>query len=319
MLEIDNLYKTFGDTKALNGMSFKVNEGEMYGFVGSNGAGKTTPMRIILGVLKANSGQVRLGGKPIDFNARKNFGYMPEERGLYPRMKVGEQLIYLAILQGLEPAAAKKAMEYWTERLGVAARRNDQVQALSLGNQQRVQLSAALIHNPHYLVLDEPFSGLDPVAVDVMSSVLREKVDQGAMVIFSSHQLELVERICDRVGISSQGRIVAEGSIDTLRSTDTRIYEIDTDVDVALLTSALAKHGAIPTPIVGRRAVRVDLPNGVDDQAILREALALGPVRSYALVRPHLHELFKDVVVAPQPEAESKPKKKGLFGLFGGK
>ena len=189
-LEIDHLTKRFGDVVALDDMAFEAYAGEIFGFVGANGAGKTTTMRIALGVLAADRGEVRWAGKPLDERSRRRIGYMPEERGLYPRMKVGEQLAYLARLHGLSAAAAGRAVDEWTERLGVAARRGDDVQKLSLGNQQRVQLAAALVHDPDILVLDEPFSGLDPVAVDVMSEVLRAKADAGVPVVFSSHQLD---------------------------------------------------------------------------------------------------------------------------------
>lgn len=173
-LELESVSRRFGSIQALDDLSLTVNQGEIYGFVGSNGAGKTTAMRIILGVLSADSGTVTLNGKPLDPATRTRVGYMPEERGLYPKMKVGKQLIYLAELHGMSRADATAAMERWTEVLGVADRRGDDVQKLSLGNQQRVQLAAALVHNPTLLVLDEPFSGLDPIAVDVMSRVLRE-------------------------------------------------------------------------------------------------------------------------------------------------
>ena len=217
-LEIDHLVKHYGKVVALSDMTFTVGRGELFGFVGSNGAGKTTTMRIVMGVLAADSGQTRWQGRPLTLKRRRRIGYMPEERGLYPRMRVGEQLTYLARLHGMGAAAARRAADDWTERLGVAARRNDEVQKLSLGNQQRVQLAAALLHEPDLLVLDEPFSGLDPVAVDVMSEVLRERCDAGVPVIFSSHQLELVERICDRVGIVRDGSMVACGSVTELRA-----------------------------------------------------------------------------------------------------
>jgi ABC-2 type transport system ATP-binding protein len=213
-LEIDHVSKRYGDVVALDQMTFDVRAGEIFGFVGSNGAGKTTTMRIILGVLAADAGAVRWAGHQIDLHTRRRIGYMPEERGLYPRMKVGLQLAYLARLHGLDADAAQAAVERWTTRLGVASRVGDDVQKLSLGNQQRVQLAAALVHEPDVLVLDEPFSGLDPVAVDVMSAVLREAADRGVPVLFSSHQLELVERLCHRIGIITSGRIVAQGTID---------------------------------------------------------------------------------------------------------
>jgi ABC-2 type transport system ATP-binding protein len=217
MLEIDGISKRFGATVALDGMTLTVRPGELYGFVGANGAGKTTTMRIALGVLAADAGEVRLGGRPLDAASRRRIGYMPEERGLYPRMAVGTQLRYLAELRGRSAAQAREAADRWTERLGLAERRADEVQRLSLGNQQRVQLAAALVAEPEVLVLDEPFSGLDPMAVDVMSEVLRERRDAGAPVVFSSHQLELVERLCDRVGIVRAGRLVAEGAVAELR------------------------------------------------------------------------------------------------------
>ena len=171
MLEIDGVSKRFGSTVALDGMTLTVRPGELYGFVGANGAGKTTTMRIALGVLAADAGEVRLDGRPLDAASRRRIGYMPEERGLYPRMAVGTQLRYLAELRGRSAADARAAADRWTERLGIADRRGDEVQRLSLGNQQRVQLAAALVADPDVLVLDEPFSGLDPLAVDVMSEV----------------------------------------------------------------------------------------------------------------------------------------------------
>lgn len=216
-LAIDAVSKRYGDVVALDEMTFDVRAGELFGFVGSNGAGKSTTMRIVLGVLAADAGEVRWDGVPVTLDTWRRIGYMPEERGLYPKMKVGEQLVYLARLRGMSAPAARRAAQEWIERLGVAARRNDDVQNLSLGNQQRVQLAAALVHDPEILVLDEPFSGLDPVAVDVMSEVLREMSASGVPVLFSSHQLDLVERLCDRVGIVRAGRMVAQGSEDHRR------------------------------------------------------------------------------------------------------
>ncbi len=219
-LDIDRVSKRYGDLVALTNLTFDVRAGELFGFVGSNGAGKTTAMRIILGVLSADAGEVRWGGRPLTLETRRQIGYMPEERGLYPKMKVGEQLTYLARLHGVPADVAHRSVATWTERLGVAGRIGDEVQKLSLGNQQRVQLAASLVHDPRILVLDEPFSGLDPVAVDVMSRVLREKADEGIPVVFSSHQLDLVERLCDRVGIIRNGQMVAVGPVDELRTGD---------------------------------------------------------------------------------------------------
>lgn len=291
-LEIDALFKRYGDVVALRDMSFDVRAGELFGFVGSNGAGKTTTMRIALGVLAADSGECRWDGKPIDLDTRRHIGYMPEERGLYPKMKVGDQLIYLARLHGLGARAARAAMEDWLERLGVAARRDDDVLKLSLGNQQRVQLAAALVYSPQILVLDEPFSGLDPVAVDVMSQVLREKCEQGVPCVFSSHQLDLVERLCDRVGIVRSGHMEACGSIDELLSAGT---------DHLIVVGPADPSWAANLPgvtVVEQRGERtmLRLDAETDDQLVLRAALAAGPVREFTRQRQSLTELFRNVV-----------------------
>lgn len=324
MLHIQDLSKSFGNLQALDNLSFRVAPGEIFGFVGSNGAGKTTAMRIMLGVLSTDSGQVSWKGKKLDEAVRHQIGYMPEERGLYPKMEVGKQLEYFARLHGLDKTAAYRAMEIWTERLEVASRRGDNVQKLSLGNQQRVQLAAALVHDPIILVLDEPFSGLDPVAVEVMSQVLKDKAKAGVPVIFSSHQLDLVERLCDRVGIISRGSMVAEGTIHELRSRGKPEIALAISASPDAVASALAAVGAKPHPdplegtsdaphANGLTRVIVDA-EGIDDQALLGAALSAGPVHEFAPRRPHLADLFKDVVVAAQPE---KPTQKGRRGLFG--
>jgi ABC-2 type transport system ATP-binding protein len=291
--EIDRVSKRYGDTVALDDITFEVRAGEIFGLVGSNGAGKTTAMRIMLGVLAADAGSVRWDGREIDLDTRRRIGYMPEERGLYPRMRVGEQLVYLARLHGMTKPAAQAAVDSWTERLGIAGRRGDDVIKLSLGNQQRVQLAAALVHDPEILVLDEPFSGLDPVAVDVMSEVLRERAGRGVPVMFSSHQLDLVERLCDRVGIVRQGRLVAAGTVDSLRAGGP---------DELVVRAPAAPPGwasSLPgVTVLDRNAevTRLALGDGADDQAVLRAALATGPVHDFAHVRPSLTDLFRHIV-----------------------
>ncbi|MGW4484455.1 ABC transporter ATP-binding protein [Amycolatopsis sp. NPDC004368] len=301
-LEIDAISKRYGTVVALEQMTFDVRPGELFGFVGSNGAGKTTTMRIALGVLSADSGEVRFAGSPITHETRRHIGYMPEERGLYPKMKVGEQLTYLARLHGMSAAEAKASTERWTERLGVAARRGDEVEKLSLGNQQRVQLAAALVHEPSILVLDEPFSGLDPVAVDVMSKVLKEKAADGVPVVFSSHQLDLVERLCDRIGIVRSGRMEAMGTVSQLRAGGA----------VRLLVDApqAADGWAANLPgvtVLGRdgSVTELELADGADDQVVLRAALATGPVREFARKLPSLTDLFRSVVTEHHHEEEA--------------
>jgi ABC-2 type transport system ATP-binding protein len=291
-LEIDAISKRYGAKVALDGVTFDVRAGELFGFVGSNGAGKTTTMRIALGVLAADGGEVRFGGRPITHETRTHIGYMPEERGLYPKMKVLEQLVYLAELHGLTANEAHQNAENWIIRLGLAERRKDEVQKLSLGNQQRVQLAAALVHDPAVLVLDEPFSGLDPLAVDVMSEVLREKAAAGVPVVFSSHQLDLVERLCDRVGIIRGGRMVAVGTVG----------ELTAGAGSKLVVTA---PGARPGWAAGLPGVRVledgpatvlELEPSADDQSVLAAALATGPVTEFSRRRRSLTELFRDAV-----------------------
>jgi ABC-2 type transport system ATP-binding protein len=301
-LEIDHLSKRYGDVVALRETTFDVRAGELFGFVGSNGAGKTTTMRIALGVLAADSGEVRWDGERITLETRRRIGYMPEERGLYPKMKVGEQLVYLARMHGLSARDAKRSMADWTERLGVAHRQDDNVQNLSLGNQQRVQLAAALVHNPSILVLDEPFSGLDPIAVDVMSKVLLDKAAEGIPVVFSSHQLELVERLCHRVGIIRNGEMVAIGEVDELRSGGA--------VELVVVAPNATDGWASGLPGVtvreqdGGRTV-LELAAGADDQAILHAALATGPVTEFSRRRPSLSELYREVVTQETEEASA--------------
>lgn len=317
-LSIKKLNKSFGSVHALQDLSFHVEKGEMFGFVGSNGAGKTTAMRIMLGVMSANSGNVLMDGKAMTFEDRQTIGYMPEERGLYPRFAVGPQLQYMARLHGMSKNDAETAVSYWTERLGIGGRTNDNVQKLSLGNQQRVQLAAALVHNPDLLVLDEPFSGLDPVAVDVMSDVLRERVAAGGSVIFSSHQLDLVERLCDRVGIVSYGHMVAEGTIDELRTVESPKIAVATSASMGQLSGALMPlgitvnkdplEGTPEAPLLpGITRAEFAQPADVDDQAILQAVLTAGALHEFGPRRPHLTDLFKDVVTSAPQELKVEP------------
>ncbi|MFC9788830.1 ABC transporter ATP-binding protein [Rhodococcus sp. NPDC127528] len=294
-LALERVSKRYGDVVALDDLSFDVQPGEIFGFVGSNGAGKTTTMRIVLGVLAADTGEVRLGGRPIDLDVRRTIGYMPEERGLYPKMKVGTQLSYLAELHGLSRADARTAVDRWTERLGIAERLGDTVDSLSLGNQQRVQLAAALVHDPAVLVLDEPFSGLDPVAVDVMSEVLAEKADTGVPVIFSSHQLDLVQRLCHRVGIISRGHMRAVGTVAELRGAGPRQLVVHAPSAPADWADRLVGVRTIDRRD-GRTVLEIDA--ATDDQQVLAAALRTGPVHEFSLRRPTLTELFREVVTA---------------------
>ena len=292
MLELQGLTRRYGDLVALDDLSFTVAEGQMFGFVGPNGAGKTTAMRIVLGVLEPDRGEVRWRGRPVDAETRRRFGYMPEERGLYPKMRVRDQLEYFARLHGLPAGEAGDAAGYWIERLGVADRADDRVEALSLGNQQRVQLAAALVHNPEVLVLDEPFSGLDPVGVDVLAEVLADRAADGIPVIFSSHQLELVERLCEAVAIINRGRLVAAGPVEELRASG---GERRWQVEVADAAGAWAS-GLDGVTVLEKSNGRVVLAVDGDEQQVLDAARAAGRVTLFSDVQPSLAQLFRRAV-----------------------
>ncbi|HEY7941064.1 MAG TPA: ATP-binding cassette domain-containing protein [Candidatus Limnocylindrales bacterium] len=292
-LEIDGISKRYGQTVAVQDLTFQIRAGELFGFVGRNGAGKTTTMRVVLGVLAPDAGAVRWLGQPLTLETRRRIGYMPEERGLYPKMRVAEQLAYLGELHGMTGVDAREASGRWVERFGLADRRDAELQALSLGNQQRIQLAAALVFGPDMLVLDEPFAGLDPVAVDVMSGVLREQAQAGLPVIFSSHELELVERLCDRVGIIDHGRMLACGTVAELRAGGRERRWLDVP----------GAPDGWETGLPGVRLVQTDgsrrlfeLDPGVDDQVLLQAGLATGPVREFERVEPSLGELFRTVI-----------------------
>ncbi|NUT40938.1 MAG: ABC transporter ATP-binding protein [Thermoactinospora sp.] len=291
MLEITGLRKQFpGGKVALDGVGFEVRPGELYGFVGANGAGKTTTMRIVMGVLLSDAGQVSWQGRPLDADTRKRIGYMPEERGLYQKMRVAEQIEYFGQLHGMSSAAARTATDDLLERLTLTERRNDAVEALSLGNQQRVQLAVALVHDPELLILDEPFSGLDPIAVEALSTVLQERARGGVPVLFSSHQLELVERLCDAVGIISAGRMVATGSVETLQAAAGRALK------VVVRGAAPGWADGLPGELTVQGDRHVLVTSGGDDQEILRRAVKSGHVEHFGFERASLTEIFKEAV-----------------------
>ena len=312
MLELSGLSKRFGSLQALDDLSLSLDRGEIVGFVGANGAGKSTTMRIVMGVLHADAGTVTWKGTPVDATIRRSIGYMPEERGLYPRMKVAEQLIYLARLHGLSASAAKAAASQWTERLGLEERRGDEVQSLSLGNQQRVQLAAALVSDPELLILDEPFSGLDPVAVDVMSQVILERAAAGVPTLFSSHQLDVVERLCDRVVIIRSGRLVADGTVPELQATEAPRWRVVVEQAAGSAPVEAGSLQNLPAPTIdlddaGRLVITAQ---GADEQDLLSTAQRLGTVRELGPVRHPLTEIFRDVLTTAACEGTADTNEK---------
>jgi ABC-2 type transport system ATP-binding protein len=294
MLELDGLVRHYGDVVALDHLSFTVPPGEVFGFLGPNGSGKTTAMRAVFDLVELESGTVRWRGATVTAADRRRFGYMPEERGLYPNMVVAEQIEYLARLHGVEADKAGPATLEWLERLGVADRATSKVEALSLGNQQRVQLAAALVHDPELVVLDEPLSGLDPVGVDAVSGVLEEQAAAGRGVLFSSHQLDLVEDLCQSVAIIDHGHLVASGTVEELTTAGRRRLVVKVAGDWAG-TWATHLEGATVSR-VDASAVRLVLDDSTDPQAVLAAAMAAGSVEQFGFERRRLSEVFREAV-----------------------
>jgi ABC-2 type transport system ATP-binding protein len=297
MLEIDDLAKRYGAVTALDGASFSAAPGRIVGFLGPNGAGKTTTMRCIFGLARPDRGSVRWKGQVVDRDARLRFGYMPEQRGLYPRMRVGEQVEYFAQQHGLDRRAASEAATRWLERMGLGDRAKSKLEELSHGNQQRIQLAVALAHDPELLVLDEPFSGLDPIGIATMREVIHDRAAAGVGVIFSSHQLDLVEDVCEDVVIIARGRIVAAGPIDELKARSGRRH-----LDVEVAGNGGAWLDAWPGMHVLTRdgdRVRLLIGDEVELDRLLAAARAAGEVRRFAYEPPKLSELFMEAVAEP--------------------
>ena len=294
MLAINDMHKQFGEVVALDGCTFGVARGRMLGFLGPNGAGKTTAMRSIFGLMRPDSGTVTWDGAEIGPEERRRFGYMPEQRGLYPKMKAHDQLTYLGELHGMEKTAAAGAAQHWLERFGLADRSADAVEALSHGNQQRVQLAAALVHDPDLLVLDEPFSGLDPIASETMADILREQAAAGKAVVFSSHQLDLVEDLCEEVAIIDKGAIVVEGNVRQLKdAAPIRHLELEIDGDPTALFESL--DGIRQVEFDGTRHV-LTIDAESDVRGLLLSAQDAGTLRHFTYTTPSLSDLFREAV-----------------------
>lgn len=294
VLDLEGLTRRFGALTALDDLSFSVPAGEVVGFLGPNGAGKTTSMRAVLGLTDLDAGVVRWAGRPVDHESRRHFGYMPEERGLYPGMKVGEQLEYLARLHGLSANDARLAVRDWLDRLGVLGRIGDKVEALSHGNQQRVQLAAALVHGPDVLMLDEPLAGLDPTGIDDIGAILVQEARAGRCVLFSSHQLDQVEDLCESVVIIDRGRLVASGRVDDLATSGPRrlVVRVEGDAD-----GAWAREVAgVRVSETRRGEVRLVLEEGTDSDRVLDAARRVGQVSEFRFARRRMSEVFREAV-----------------------
>jgi ABC-2 type transport system ATP-binding protein len=292
LLELEGLRRSYGDIVALDDLSFDVPAGLVVGFLGPNGAGKTTAMRAVFGLTDLDAGKVLWNGRQVGQTERRRFGYMPEERGLYPGMLVGEQIEYLGRLHGLSAADAAAATDAWLERLEIADRKESKVETLSHGNQQRVQLAAALVHDPELLVLDEPLSGLDPAGIDAIGQVLVDRARAGCCVLFSSHQLDQVEDLCEQVTIIDHGRLVVSGTVDDLATSGARRLVVRIE---GVRTAEWAEHlPYVTVSEVSGGAVRLVLGDKVDSDDVLRAAMGAGRVTEFSFARRRLSEVFRE-------------------------
>jgi len=294
LLEVQGLSRRFGALKALDDLSFEVRAGEVVGFLGPNGAGKTTTMRAIFGLTDLDAGRVRWNGVDVGAAQRRRFGYMPEERGLYPGMRIGDQLVYIGRLHGMSLADAQRDSDSWLERFGLAGRANDKVESLSHGNQQRVQLTAALLHSPELVILDEPLAGLDPTGIDEIGAILVEQARTGCCVLFSSHQLDQVEDLCESVIIIDHGHLVDTGRVDDLANSGARRLVVRVEGD---RSAAWARDvpGVTVSEVTGGE-VRLLLDDGVDTDDVLEAARRGGRVTEFVMRRRRLSEVFREAL-----------------------
>jgi ABC-2 type transport system ATP-binding protein len=305
-LQIDNVTKRFGATVALDGLAFDVPRGEVFGFLGANGAGKTTTMRICLGIVAPDAGEIRWAGKPVGDLPRRTWGYLPEERGLYPRMSVLDQLVYYASLYGETPERARREALAWLARFRIPEYAGRRAEELSKGNQQKVQFIAAILHGPEVLLMDEPFTGLDPINLVLLREAFMELRDRGRTLIFSTHQMEAAEAMCESVAIVDHGRLVAGGPLRALKRASGRSW-IRLAVDGA--SPAPAWLGEIRGVDVVRRdatGAELELLPGAEPAAILADVLARGATISrFEVAEPSLEALFIELVGHPADEDET--------------
>jgi ABC-2 type transport system ATP-binding protein len=297
MLELLALRKRFGDVLALDDCSFSAQPGRVLGFLGRNGAGKTTAMRAIFGLVAPDAGSVRWRGLPVTGEMRSRFGYMPEERGLYPRMRVADEIAYFGRLRGLKVAVAEYQAAHWLERLHLTESATTTLEKLSHGNQQRVQLAVSLIGNPELLVLDEPFSGLDPIAADTLSSVIRDEARAGKAIVFSSHQLDLVEDVCDDIAVITRGSVVLTGSLEEIRRRSrVRYVEVgfDRDVGQRRVHEVASSLEGVTVVSETESAVRFRLPATSGPEEVFAALGQLGPLERFRFEPPCLADIFRE-------------------------
>lgn len=299
-LILESVDKMFGPQYAVQDVNFTVQEGEVFGFLGPNGAGKTTSMRMMLDIIKPDSGQITWRGKEVSLEMAKTFGYLPEERGLYPKMQVLEQMRFFARLRGLSNADAEGQITYWSERFQLGDLMKKKATELSKGNQQKVQFILAILHRPDLLILDEPFSGLDPVNVELLKAAFLDLANEGRTIVFSSHRMEHVEELCHSLCIIKRGQIIAQGPIDVIkRATGRQILRLSLAGRLDFLQKFSVEYTVQSKEEAGKTSwetTEFDLPAGVDPQNVLQEALLHGQVRRFEIGDPSLNDVFISLV-----------------------
>ena len=287
ILELKNIDKSFGEKEVLKGVSFTAEGGKAFGLLGRNGAGKTTSIRILMNVFPANGGEVLIDGKPIDYD-KIGIGYLPEERGLYPKKLIIDQLVYFAELKGMSAKDATKAVDYWLSRLGMSEYRNKRLDTLSKGNQQKIQLITALAHDPDIVILDEPFSGLDPVNAMLLKDVVKEQIAKGKIVLFSSHQMSYIEEFCDSIAIINAGKVAISGDLHEIK----RTYPRD---KIAVSTQASEKIMADLGDICTERedgTLLIQLASPDEKQSMMKQIVENYDIDEIKVFEPSLNDIF---------------------------
>ena len=287
VLELRNMEKSFGEKKVLTGVSFKAEGGKAFGLLGRNGAGKTTSIRILMDVFPANSGEVLIDGKPINYN-KVGIGYLPEERGLYPKKTIIDQLTYFAELKGMSHKAAVKAVDYWLERLGMMEYRNKRLDTLSKGNQQKIQLVTALAHDPDIVILDEPFSGLDPVNAMLLKDVVKEQISKGKIVLFSSHQMSYIEEFCDSIAILNAGKVALHGDLHDIK----RDYPRDRLVIRTEYPEQIQTDFGTACKVMENGALLIQLSSPEEKKAVMSRLVEHYDIDEVKVYEPSLNDIF---------------------------
>ena len=287
ILELKNINKSFGDKEVLKGVSFTAESGKAFGLLGRNGAGKTTSIRILMDVFPANSGEILVDGQPINYD-KVGFGYLPEERGLYPKKLIIDQLVYFAELKGMSHKNAVKAVDYWLSRLDMSEYRNKRLDTLSKGNQQKIQLITALAHNPHIVILDEPFSGLDPVNAMLLKDVVKEQISQGKIVLFSSHQMSYIEEFCDSIAIINAGKVVLCGDLHDIK----RNYVRDRLVVNTTKPERIKADFGNACTITDGGSLLIQLASPDEKQAMMKRLVENYDIDEVKVFEPSLNDIF---------------------------